>query len=460
MKKFIKIVFIILLIGIMLISSFLLYKNFKEDNKQEEIFEELTNIAEDKNNDDNVESENEIDMQKLYELNQDIVGWIRIDDTSIDYPVMQTKDRPNYYLRRNFYKEYSYWGTPYLSENCDIETSDNLIIYGHHINNSKIFGELKKYEKQEFYNNHKNITFYTMAGKEEYEIIAVFKTVAHKGFEYYNFINGNNESEYNDFLEKCKNLSLYNIDNTASYGDRLITLSTCEYSQKNGRLVIVAKQNNEEIKDADIQEQGENEIIEASTNEVIEDSNIDTPEEKEVKEEKKETQKNAEETIVPNNDIPIQETAVTSIYNEDSFNNGYLLNYPSFAEQYATLKISKINVNAPIYFGATDEILLKGVAHDSGSYFCGENGTIIMCGHNYMNNFKRFGELTSGDIIEVKTNYGDFYYKLFNSEVVHETETYKLEIQRNKEILMIYTCYPFNSVGYTEYRYVIYAERI
>lgn len=239
MRKFINIIFMILLIGILLVSSFFLYKNNKEDKKQEEVFEELTTIVE---NEDTEESkEDEIDLQKLYEQNPDIVGWVRIDNTNIDYPVMQTKNRPNFYLRRNFYKEYSYWGTPFLAENCDIGISDNLIIYGHHINNNKLFGELENYKKEDYYKSHKYIRFYTIGEKQKYEIIAVFKTIAYKGFDYYHFISSNNEKEYSNFIEKCKKLSFYNTDNTANYKEKLITLSTCEYSQKNSRLVIVAK---------------------------------------------------------------------------------------------------------------------------------------------------------------------------------------------------------------------------
>lgn len=134
--------------------------------------------------------------------------------------------------------------------------------------------------------------------------------------------------------------------------------------------------------------------------------------------------------------------------------------YPNFAEQYATLKISKIGVDAPIYFGATDEIIQKGVGHDSGSYFSGENGTIIMCEHDYMNNFKRLGELKNGDIIEIKTDYGDFYYEVYDEQVVLETETDKLPIQKGEEILMLYTCYPVKDMEKTPYRYVVYAKKI
>lgn len=226
----------------MVISSYFLCKNLQEDDKQEEIFEEIKVIAEDNNDDNNKEIENnDINMQKLYEINSDIIGWIRIDNSNIDYPVMQTKNSPNYYLRKNFYKQYSYLGTPYLAENCDINISDNLIIYGHHINNSKIFGELENYRKEEYYNSHKIIKLYTLEEKREYEIISIFITNAYTGFKYYNFISSGNENEFNKFVNQCKELSFFDIENTAVYGDKLLTLSTCDYSSKNARLVIVAK---------------------------------------------------------------------------------------------------------------------------------------------------------------------------------------------------------------------------
>ena len=154
---------------------------------------------------------------------------------------MQTKDRPNFYLRKNFYKQYSQWGTPYLAENCNIKTSDNLIIYGHHINNYKMFGELEKYSKEEFYKNHKIIKFYTIDEISEYRILAIFRTVAYTGFPYYKFINANNEKEFDTFVSKCKELSFYNIVEETIYGDKFITLSTCDYTSKNARFVIVAK---------------------------------------------------------------------------------------------------------------------------------------------------------------------------------------------------------------------------
>ncbi len=375
MKKFIKTIIVILLIGIMLISSYFLYKNYKEEKEQEKIFKELINIVEDETSEDNEETER-ININQLYSINNDIVGWLKIDDTNINYPIMQTKKNPNYYLRRNFYKKYSYYGTPYLAENCDVKTSNNLIVYGHHINNSKMFGELEKYQNREFYEEHKNIQLYTLEEKLEYEIIAVFKTVAYTGFKYYNFINTSNEEEFNTFVNQCKELSFYNIENTAVYGDKLLTLSTCEYSRQNGRLVVVAKQINNKEQEAskDIENIKES-IVTDNMNKSENNLNVEKQEEKIQTEEKENLQ---------------TYTNVASTYDETAFINGNLINYPEFASNYATLIIGKIGVNAPIYLGATDELLLKGAVHDTSSYFCGENGSIVMCGHNYMNNFKRF----------------------------------------------------------------------
>lgn len=240
MKKLLYIVFVILLIGILLISSIFLYKEYAEKNKQEELFIEIAeeikidNTEEEKN-------ENDIDLQKLYEQNNDTVGWVKIEDTNIDYPVMQTKDNPNYYLRKNFYKEYSISGTPYISEQCDITNSENLIIYGHNIKGNKMFADLEKYKQKEFYNDHKIIKFYTLNEFAEYEIIAVFKTNVDTGFKYYKFCDLKDKNTFEMFINKCFELSIYKISANVNYGDKFITLSTCEYSQNNGRLVVVAK---------------------------------------------------------------------------------------------------------------------------------------------------------------------------------------------------------------------------
>jgi len=177
---------------------------------------------------------------KLKSKNADFIGWINIDDTNINYPVMQSSTE-NFYLKRNFNKEYSDYGTPYISENCDIDNSDNLIIYAHNMKNHQMFGDLEKYKSKDFYNSHKYIQFDTLSTQGTYEIVFVFKTTDND-FDYQNYTEFTNEEQFNTFMDKCKSLSLYNTETNSVYGDRLITLSTCEYSQNNGRLVVIAKQ--------------------------------------------------------------------------------------------------------------------------------------------------------------------------------------------------------------------------
>lgn len=235
MRKVIYKITIILLIGIMLISGYFVFRDYKEDKDQNEIFQELQNIVREEYIETEEKHEKSINLQKLYELNNDFVGWLEIKNTNMSYPIMQSKNRPNYYLDRNFYKKYSSNGTPYIAENCNIGKSNNLIIYGHHINGKKVFGELDNYKKLDYYKKHKIIKFYTLEEQAEYEIISVFTTIAYdkKGFDYYNYFNLKEKEEFDTFIKRCKELCFYDIKENAKYGDKLITLSTCEYSHKN-----------------------------------------------------------------------------------------------------------------------------------------------------------------------------------------------------------------------------------
>ena len=179
----------------------------------------------------------------VYAQNSDLVGWISIPGTRIDYPVMQTKDSPDFYLKHAFDKSYSSYGVPYIQENCDIGLSDNLVLYGHHMNNGSMFSDLCKYESEDFYREHTIIHFDTLDSFGEYEVVAAFKTVAYSedGFKYYHFVNAESAEAFDEYIAQCKALALYDTGVTAEYGDQLITLSTCEYSRTNGRMVVVAK---------------------------------------------------------------------------------------------------------------------------------------------------------------------------------------------------------------------------
>ena len=254
-KKYI--IILSLLIVILAISSFFIIKEFAENKKETDIYDELQEIVIEENTDidtKNVDTEieksegkssNKYNLENIAKINSDVVGWIKIENTNIDYPVMQNGD---YYLHRNIYKNYSSHGTPYLAEYCNIQYSDNLIIYGHHMNDNSMFAQLDNYKKHSFYENHKYIKFYSYYNgktiEKTYEVAIAFKTVVYsdKGFKYYNYTNFSDVQELNDFIENCRKLEFYNTGIDINYGDKLITLLTCEYSQKNGRIVVVAKQ--------------------------------------------------------------------------------------------------------------------------------------------------------------------------------------------------------------------------
>ena len=237
MKKIFYFTITILLVVLITISSYFIYKQKSEEKQQDNLYEEIA---------DSISEDNEskrIDLTDLYNQNNDLVGWIKIENTNIDYPIMQTKNNPDYYLRKNFYKAYSYYGTPFMEEECDVNTSENLIIYGHHMQNSKMFGSLENYKNYDFYKAHKYIKFCTLKDYREYEIFAVFKTTLYKSntFKYYQNIELDSEIEYFDFINKCIDRSFYNTNVTPNYKEKLLTLSTCEYSENNSRLVVIAK---------------------------------------------------------------------------------------------------------------------------------------------------------------------------------------------------------------------------
>lgn len=245
---------IIFVLAVTLASSTFFILSYRTDSaKQNKLYESLIKTVENSKQNEEPEplqfSEEKTfipNYLKLYAQNPDMVGWIKIEDTKINYPVMQSVSEPNFYLNHGFNKEYTSYGCPYVQENCDVMLpSDNLVIYGHNMNDGSMFADLEKFKKKHFWEQHKTITFDTLTDYCEYEIVAVFKTVVYTdnadSFKYYQFTDAKTESEFNAYIEKCKKLSLYETGVSAEFGDKLITLSTCEYSQKNGRIVVVAK---------------------------------------------------------------------------------------------------------------------------------------------------------------------------------------------------------------------------
>lgn len=181
--------------------------------------------------------------EEIYNQNPDTVGWIKLEGTKLNYPVMQTPDDPNYYLYRDFDKKDSKRGSIYAWGDADInKPSDNITIFGHNMADGSMFASLGAYTSKHAWENNPLLTFDTLDEYHTYKIFAVFKTSANvgQGFSYHKFVDAANEEEFNEFVSTCKDLAFYDTGITPVYGDKLICLSTCEYTLDNGRLVVAA----------------------------------------------------------------------------------------------------------------------------------------------------------------------------------------------------------------------------
>lgn len=188
-------------------------------------------------------------VRELQQENTDVKGWIRIEGTNINYPLLQTTDN-EFYLTHNYKKEKSKYGSIYINSNSNIkDINSNIIIYGHDMKDNQMFGDLLKYREEKYCKEHPTIKIITEEKEEEYEIVTVFKSrVFYKNeknvFRYYQQYHFENEKQYKEYVENCKKQELYSTGKQANYGEQIITLITCEYSQENGRMVVVARKYN------------------------------------------------------------------------------------------------------------------------------------------------------------------------------------------------------------------------
>lgn len=245
-KKLLLLLLVIIFIFSIGYMFYYIYNNNKNKKDSTDILNEVkidsTQVTEEK-------SEKMLKLEELQKENNEIIGWLEIEGTNINYPVLQGTDN-EFYMKNNYKKEKSKDGSIFLdkSYNWDIP-SGNLLLYGHNNKNGIMFQDLLKYKNEDFYKEHTKIKFTTNKKDNVYEIISVFYSrVYYKSeknvFRYYYFVNANNEQEYNDFVNNAKKSSIYDTGINANYGDQLLTLSTCEYSQEDGRFVVVAKKIN------------------------------------------------------------------------------------------------------------------------------------------------------------------------------------------------------------------------
>ena len=184
--------------------------------------------------------------QDLYKRNKNLIGWIKIPDTNIDYPVMKSINGDGeFYLTHNYKGEEDKNGTLFMDDDCDvIKPTENWIIYGHNMKSGKMFGNLTDYKSQSFYEKHPVIYFDTIYETGSYVVMYAFNSrvydEAEITFKYYQFIDPASEAEFNSAMGDMAAATLINTGNLASYGDRLLILSTCDYDEDNGRFVVVA----------------------------------------------------------------------------------------------------------------------------------------------------------------------------------------------------------------------------
>ena len=243
MKKILKALCILLFISIAVFCFHRAYKIKQEQLKIKEEQTELIDIAEIPEKVEDVEEKkDEINFQELININSDFVGWIKIDDTNINYPIVQGTNN-TYYLKHSFYKEYSNAGSIYMDATANSNFgSKNTFIYGHYTSDGSMFGQIGKYMKQDFYDKHKEIYIYTSEQNYKLEVFSVHVDKASSKSYQMNFTT---DESYKDYIDLMKSYSVIKSDIEIDYTeDRIVTLYSCSHERghaKDDRYFVHAK---------------------------------------------------------------------------------------------------------------------------------------------------------------------------------------------------------------------------
>ena len=236
---------ILVCLAVFLVSGGLLLKRYFDDRRSESEFAALESLIVSDAPAADGEETNSAKFAALRDQNSDFIGWISIEDTKLDFPVMYAPNNKDFYLRHDFNKEYSVYGVPYLDEKTTLganDQSENLVIYGHNMKTGTIFGCLTGYKKAGYYQQHPYVQFDTVYGDGTYEVFAAFSidVAADTSFVYNQYVDMDEET-YDTYVEEAVSRSDVDTGIRPVYGEQLLTLSTCEYSSDNGRYVVVAR---------------------------------------------------------------------------------------------------------------------------------------------------------------------------------------------------------------------------
>lgn len=236
---------ILVCLAVFLVSGGLLLKRYFDDRRSESEFAALESLIVSDAPAADGEETNSAKFAALRDQNSDFIGWISIEDTKLDFPVMYAPNNKDFYLRHDFNKEYSVYGVPYLDEKTTLganDQSENLVIYGHNMKTGTIFGCLTGYKEAGYYQQHPYVQFDTVYGDGTYEVFAAFSidVAADTSFVYNQYVDMDEET-YDTYVEEVISRSDVDTGIRPVYGEQLLTLSTCEYSSDNGRYVVVAR---------------------------------------------------------------------------------------------------------------------------------------------------------------------------------------------------------------------------
>ena len=247
MKKLKKIIYPVCLI-ILVFACWNLWKIKESTRQTKELYDKLAQQTSEPQFDTKVEISQKnsfginTKIQKLQQQNEELVGWLKIDGTVIDYTVMQTSADNDYYLTNDFERNDNVHGTPFLDVNCSLETSDNLIIYGHNTKDGTMFQNLELYQDPAFCTSNEWISWDTLEKSTRYRVVFVIEIskIETETFPYYDYMDLSDKDRYQEFLDGCNEYAIWKSSELPHTGTKLLTLSTCDFSKEDGRLVIVA----------------------------------------------------------------------------------------------------------------------------------------------------------------------------------------------------------------------------
>lgn len=245
MKKTICIILIAAFVALLGTSTYFIIDHFQEEKEQAQMYGSLAQIVEKPETEPTEPIQYSEDaailpeLTELYRQNSDLVGWVRVEDTNINYPVMQTVDNPNFYLKHGFDKGYTDYGCPYVQEDCDVQApSDNIVIYGHNMKNGSMFGTLSHYQDQALWEASPYFYLYVPGKVLKYQIFSCY--AGYVGSEAYTYAFPE-EADFQAFLKQIRSYAGYDTGVEVVETDRVVTLSTCVSSRRDYRYIVHGK---------------------------------------------------------------------------------------------------------------------------------------------------------------------------------------------------------------------------